>query len=231
VIAAVAAALAFAAQAPRVEFHAYRVTGAAGTERVDFAGDPAAGCADRGVCGFSGTETFVPVRPDPGQLATFTRTAGRISGQAIFNGGNTTASVATAGSDTPCTDALFVRRAVVTFRRAGPKVEAILHGPAGEPPLAQDAGIFATHCAGPRVADLARAGALPSAVVGVSDLRRPTILLRLAADTTFSQAGFSGHVVADVRVRLKRDRRLEQLLRASGGLLSQAGLLGSSVAP
>ena len=36
---------------------------------------------------------------------------------------------------------------------------------------------------------------------------------------------------ADVRVRLKRDRRLEQLLRATGGLLSQADLLGSTVAP
>ena len=97
-IVAFAAALAFAAQAPRVEFHAYRVTGAAGTERVDFAGDPAAGCADRGVCGFSGSETFVPVRPDPGELATFTRTGRRIGGQAIFNGGNTSASVATAES-------------------------------------------------------------------------------------------------------------------------------------
>ena len=230
-IVAFAAALAFAAQAPRVEFHAYRVTGAAGTERVDFAGDPAAGCADRGVCGFSGSETFVPVRPDPGELATFTRTGRRIGGQAVFNGGNTTASVASAGSDATCTDALVVRRAVVTFRPAGPKVRAILHGPAGEPPVAQDAAVFATHCAGPRVGDLALAGALPSAVVPVSALRKPMILLRLAADTTFSQAGFSGHVVADVRVRLKRDRRLEQLLRASGGLLSQADLLGSSVAP
>jgi hypothetical protein len=230
VLVAVAAVLAIAAQAPRVEFHAYRVTGAAGTERVEFAGDPAAGCADRGVCAFSGSETFVPVRPDPGQLATFTRTGGRISGQAVFNGGNTSASVATAGSDAPCTDALFVRRAVVTFRRAGPKVQATLHGPVGEPPLAQDSAVFATHCAGPRVADLALAGALPRTVVAVSALRKPQILLRMTADADFSQAGFSGHVTADVRVRLKRDRRLEALLRSAGGL-SQADLLGSSVAP
>ena len=73
--------VAVAAQAPRTELHAYRVTAAAGSERVEFAGDGAAGCADRGVCGVSGTETFTPVRPDTDSLATFVRISGRVSGQ------------------------------------------------------------------------------------------------------------------------------------------------------
>src|SRR3954451_9914907 len=163
--------VAVAAQS-RAEFHAYRVTAASGSERVEFSGDPAAGCADRGGCGVGGTETFVPVRPEPGSLATFARITGRVSGQAFFSGGNTTASVTTAGADGTCTDAFFVRQAVVTFQRSGLRVLAVLHGPAGEPPLAQDAGVFATHCAGPRVSDLALAGALPRTILAVSRLRR-----------------------------------------------------------
>src|SRR5256885_2941592 len=165
--------VAHAAQAARVEFHAYRVTAAAGTERVEFAGDPAAGCADRGVCGVSGFESFAPVRPEPGSLAVFARISGRVSGQATFSGGTTTASVTTSGADgPPCTDSFFVRQAVVTFRRAGLRVLATLHGPVGEPPLGQDAAVFATHCAGPRVADLAQAGVLPRELGAVSQLRR-----------------------------------------------------------
>src|SRR4051794_32769634 len=202
--------VAVAAQS-RAEFHAYRVTAASGSERVEFSGDPAAGCADRGVCGVSGTETFVPVRPEPGSLATFARITGRVSGQAFFSGGNTTASVTPAGADGTCSETLFVRQTVITFRRLGLRVQAILHGPVGEPPLGQDAAVFATHCAGPRVADLASARVLPRAIVAVSQLRRPVTVLALTAESPFTAAGFSGRIVADVRVRIKRDRRLERL--------------------
>src|SRR3954451_8114260 len=99
--------VAVAAQAPRAEFHAYRVTAATGTERVEFAGDPNAGCASRGVCGISGVETFAPVRPDFGSIGTFARISGRVLGQAVFSGGNTSASVTTAGADGTCTDGFF----------------------------------------------------------------------------------------------------------------------------
>src|SRR3954468_23810192 len=105
--------VAVAAQAPRAEFHAYRVTAATGSERVEFAGDPAAGCAGRGVCGVSGTETFTPVRPDTDSLATFVRVSGRVAGQAFFSGGNTTTSVTTAGADGTCADSFYTRQAVV----------------------------------------------------------------------------------------------------------------------
>jgi len=220
--------VAVAAQA--AEFHAYRVTAAAGSERVEFAGDPAAGCASRGVCGVSGVETFSPARPEPGSIATFARISGRVSGQAVFSGGTTTASVSTAGADgQPCTDSFFVRQSVITFHRAGLRVVAILHGPVGEPPLGQDAAVFDTHCAGPRIADLAEAGVLPRAIVPVSRLRRPSTLLDLTAESPFSAAGFSGRVIAGVQVRIKRDRRLERLLLASGSLtVSTSGSLGAT---
>ena len=77
--------VAHAAQS-RSEFHAYRVTAASGTERVEFAGDPNAGCASRGVCGVSGFETFAPVRPDTDSIAIFARISGRVLGQASFSG-------------------------------------------------------------------------------------------------------------------------------------------------
>ncbi len=230
-IAAAAAAVAIAAQAQRPEFHAYRVTAAVGSERVDFSGDDAAGCADHGVCGITGTETWTPVRPEPGTIGAVTRVGRRVAGQAFLTGGNTTASVSSPGSDAPCTDAFYVRQAVVTFRHTGARVQALLHGPVGEPPLGQDAAVFATHCAGPRIADLATAGALPTTVLRVSSLRRRTLTLKLLANAPFAQAGFSGQVVADVRVRLKRDRALERILAASGGLVVSPGSAPGSSAP
>ena len=220
--------VAVAAQAPRAEFHAYRVTAAVGTERVEFAGDPNAGCGARGVCGVSGTETFAPVRPDLDSIATFARISGRVLGQAIFSGGNTTATVTTAGADGTCSDAFFTRRSVITFRRFGLRVLAVLHGPVGEPPLGQDAAVFATHCAGPRIADLARANVLPRAIVPVSQLRRAVTVLPLSAETPFSAAGFSGRVISDIRVRIKRDRQLERALLASGSLTISGGVIGGA---
>jgi hypothetical protein len=226
---ALAAAVAIAAQATP-ELHAYRVTVATGTERVEFAGDPAAGCAGRGVCGVNGSMTFEPVRPDLGDIATIARVGRRVTGAAFFSGGNTTASVTTAGVDGACTDAFFTRQAVISFKQLGDKVRARLHGPLGEPPLGQDAAVFATHCAGPRTPDLAQALALPRAVIPFSVLRGRVVELRLAADTPFSQAGFAGRVVADLHVRLRRDRRLEQALASSGGIvLSPGSAPGSSV--
>jgi hypothetical protein len=232
VIAATAAAIAIAAQAGTAELHAYQVTIAKGTESVQFAGDPAAGCGDRGVCGTSGTLTFTPARPDVGEVATIARTGARLSGAAFTNGGTTTATVTTQGASAPCTDTFFTPQIVVAFKQRGVKAQATLHGPLGEPPVGQDAAVFASHCAGPRLADLAQAGALPHAIVPISRLRRKIVEMHLAADTPFSRAGFSGRVVADIRLRLRRDRSLERALRDSGGIvLSPGSSPGSSVAP
>jgi hypothetical protein len=231
VIAAAAAAITIAAQASPGELHAYRVTVAKGTETVQFAGDPAAGCADRGVCGVSGTMTFTPVRPDIGQIATVARTGHRLSGAAFTNGGTTTANVTTQGADAPCTDSFVTPQIVVAFKQLGVKAQGTLHGPLGEPPVGQDAAVFATHCAGPRLTDLAQAGALPRVVFPMSQLRRSVVNLRLTADAPFSRSGFSGRVVADIRLRLRRDRSLERALRGSGGIIVSPGSSPGSVAP
>ena len=231
-IAATAAAIAIAAQAAPAELHAYRVTIAKGTETVQFAGDPAAGCADRGVCGTSGTVTFTPVRPDPGQVATVARTGQRLNGAAFTNGGATTATVTTQGADAPCTDSFVVPQIDVLFKRSGVKAMAMLHGPLGEPPVGTDAAVFATRCAGPRLSDLAQDAALPRAIFPMSSLRRSVINLRLVADTPFSRNGFSGRVTASIRLRMRRDRPLERALRGSGGIVVSPGSSpGSSVAP
>jgi hypothetical protein len=232
VIAATAAAIAIAAQASPAELHAYRVTIAKGTERVEFAGDPAAGCADRGVCGVAGNVTFTPARPDVGQIATVARSGHRLSGAAFTSGGTTSAFVTTQGADAACTDSFVTPQIVVAFKQSGVKAQALLHGPLGEPPVGQDAAVFATRCAGPRLTDLAQTGALPRAVFPISLLRRSVVNLRLTADTPFSRSGFSGRVTADIRLRLRRDRSLERALRGSGGIVVSPGSSpGSSVAP
>ena len=225
--------VAHAAQAPPPQIRAYRVSAVRGSERVEFAGDPEAGCVDRGVCGISGVQTFTPAKAEPGSPAAISRSGQRVGGQAfLLSGGTTTAQVTTSGADAPCNDTFFVRQAVVTFRHRGGRIQALLHGPVGEPPLGQDAAVFATHCAGPRTADLSTAGALPSALLRVPTISRRKLIFALRADTPFRAAGFSGRVTADVRLTLRRDRVLERNLRLTGGILvSPGGGGGSSVAP
>jgi len=215
------------------QLRAYRISAVSGSERVEFAGDPEAGCAERGVCGVSGVETFTPAKADRGMPAAITRVGRRAGGQGfLLSGGTTTAQVTTNGADAPCADSFFVRQAVVTFRHRGTRIQAQLHGPVGEPPLGQDAAVFATHCAGPRTGDLSAAGALPTALLRASSLSRRKLIFALRADTPFRAAGFSGRVTASVRLTLRRDRTLERALRLTGGILvSPGGGSGSSVAP
>ena len=66
--------------------------------------------------------------------------------------------------------------------------------------------------------DLAQSGALPRAIVSLAAMRTRSLLLTLTADSPFAGSGFSGRVTSDLRVRIKRDRRLEALLRGTGGL-------------
>jgi hypothetical protein len=233
VVAAAPPPVAHAAQAPPPKIRAYRISAVRGTERVEFAGDPEAGCVDRGVCGVSGLQTFTLAKAEPGSPAAVSRVGRRAGGQAfLLSGGTTTAQVTTAGSDQTCSDTFFVRQAVVTFRHRGGRVQALLHGPVGEPPLGQDAAVFATHCAGPRTADLSTAGVLPSALLRVATLSHRKLIFALRSDTPFKAAGFAGRVTADVRITLRRDRALERNLRLTGGvLISPGGGSGSSVAP
>ena len=78
--------------------------------------------------------------------------------------------------------------------------------------------MFATHCAGPRAADLA--AALPNGQFPAAKLKSRTISVEMRSDNApFSAAGFAGHVTADVRVTLRRDRSLDKILGSVGDVL------------
>jgi hypothetical protein len=191
-----------------------------GSERVDFAGDAGAGCADHGVCGISGSETFTPDPPGADSVA-FVLSSGKTTLGAIDLSGSTTASVTTAGADAPCTDTLEVDQASTALTSAAGGWLAELHGTGGLPGLSgTDAGVFATHCAGPRVADLVSAKVLPRTTIKSVD--RKTLKLDLvSAGKPFSAAGFAGQVTAEVRITLRR------LSKSAAGL----GANGSDVTP
>jgi len=204
---------------PHITFRFYRVTSVSGSERVDFAGDPSAGCAAHGVCGISGTDIYTP-QASKTSLADYL-SAGTIAqeGQILFGSGTTTATVTTAGADAPCTDTVAVHAATATLERQGNQIRAILHEQsAGLTALGTNDGVFATHCAGPRAPDLT--AGLPNGSFPVAKLKSRTISLELLANNApFSGGGFAGHVTADLRVTLRRDRSLGKALNSIGGAL------------
>jgi hypothetical protein len=197
-----------AAKSPKLSFRAYQVTAASGTERVDFAGDAAAGCAARGLCGISGSETYAPDTPGPAAVAFLVSFGKERLGTITLDAGSTTASVTTAGAEAPCTETLELGQVTASLAPARGGWLARLHAGLKMPGFAgSDDAVFATHCAGPRTADLAAAHALPRATVSNASLARRTLTVDLVADKAFSAAGFAGRVVADVRLTLRRVRQ------------------------
>lgn len=194
-----------AASKPQIHSRAFRVTAVSGSERVDFAGDAGAGCADHGVCGISGTETFTPDPPGADAVA-FIISSGRTALGAIDLSGATTATVTTAGADAPCTDTLEVEQASAALAKGPSGWSAELHGTGRSfgGLTGTDADVFATHCAGPRTDDLVGAKALPRTTFHARDLDRKVLRLDLVSNRPFSGAGFAGHVTAEVRITLRR---------------------------
>jgi hypothetical protein len=204
---------------PHLTLRFYRVVAVSGSERVDFAGDQGAGCAARGVCGISGTATYAP-RASTSSVADYL-SAGSIAqeGQILFASGTTTATVTTAGADAACTDTLAVHAATATLARQGNQIRAVLHDQGQVlTSLGANDGVFATHCAGPRAADLT--AALPNGDFPVAKLKSRTIAVEMRSDNApFSGGGFAGHVTSDLRVTLRRDRSLDKLVGKIGDVL------------
>jgi len=202
----VAAAPAGAAKRPKAAF--YSVAQTHGSEVLEFHGDPAAGCAAHGTCGTSGTVAYTfardAKRADEG-YALLSSVAGSAYGLgSLAVSGQLTATVKTAGA-ADCLDTATRTQEQLSFLgttdgkvRISVGAPAVDDAPEGTALLSP----FATRCAGPLWADLARA--LPSAKVSRAQLAKPRVALKIAGDMPFSAGGFAGHVVADVRVTLVR---------------------------
>lgn len=179
---------------------------------VQFHGDPATGCAARGLCGFSGTVIWQP--PSTATLnATTFREHGRTeydvslqlpglgsSDSPPIQGGITTADVrfapnGSAGSSSFCTDA----------NATGGELPIRVHLRAASISLAAVApSLLGTRCAGPLQSDVARR--LARGVLDVAALSNGETNVSLASSGDFAVHGFAGTVTSTVELSLGRPR-------------------------
>jgi hypothetical protein len=217
VLLAVAGAMALPAGAAgkgKVHLFLWSVKATGVSLTVDFHGDPATGCADHGLCDTAGTLHY---RLANGNAILFAFGSGNVlsgSGSAI-RAARTTASVTTAGATTPCKDSVRSPAALL-----GLDSHSTFYF--GRSPLTEGTGIdlgeiFATHCAGPVMADVARG--LPRRQFPKHYAHRKRITLDLTGAMPWAGESFAGTVTATGRLVLTRVRC------SSGGC---AGLASSS---
>jgi hypothetical protein len=171
----------------------FRVDRMYGTVRVDFAGDPAAGCGRVGRCGITGTEV---VTLSPGPM----REAGILQDPTIgvfgfvVAGARVNATVSQVGVDAPCVDRFTPLGAPLLVHGNAHRVDVGLG-------FAPGIDLLTTHCAGPRGEDVQSLPALHRAYTFRHFLHRH-VRLDLARASSFRAAGFSGTVRTDVHAAL-----------------------------
>ena len=166
---------------------AYTIAKASGSEQVTFAGSEAAGCQSRGACGTSGTIAYTfSGTPHDGLFLLIPRQAGF----AFFGtDGLTTASVTTAGASQPCTDTVRHRSDFFALEPSRSRFKYVTHF--GDPDLGD---YLNTRCAGPIERDLAKTGALPSAVFAARGFTGRKIKFSAIGSKPFTSGGFTGTV-------------------------------------
>jgi hypothetical protein len=178
---------------------------------VDYHGDPAAGCAAHGLCGYAGEVSWRP--PASGQLEVTELRSHRhvsydlelfanVADPAAVFGGVTTAQVADGSAS--CVDATSTGTDIGLPVGHG-KVEFTL---AGAGPLLE------TRCAGPLDADVLPA--LPAPRLALRAVLRGHTTLALAASRGFSSHGFAGTIDSTLTFALGRPGKTHRI--ASGQL-------------
>ncbi len=197
-----------------------------GSVVVRFRGDPATGCARRGLCGYAGTIVWTP--PSSSSLEILeTRSSGRRvdqldlsfadlngvsgNGQAVTDADVEQTPPAPGQSDQPaltCGDTSSNQPDVVLgVRRGRVRFSLVQANPSP----------FQTRCAGPLIGDLA-----PALVAPAPTLRAVThgaIRLDLAGSHRFVADGFAGSVDSTLTLRLGRPHRLLSVSSPSTGHL------------
>ncbi len=172
---------------------------------VQFHGDPSAGCARWGLCGYSGTVSW---RPPPTASVQIERTSGRHSRTAVqlfpdFNArpqtpnGVTTASVTLAGGPSEpasrCLDAGQSGEAA-SFQLRGGRVTFSLSR--------ESPSLLLTRCAGPRDADVLPQ--VPAPTIPLTTLERGHRTISLAASGLLHSHGFAGSITSTLAVHVGR---------------------------
>lgn len=177
----------------------FDMTKASGYERVTFTGDDAAGCAQHGTCGYSGTVTYRIGGKPRGALFLARSRSGRVSGGATYRtNGETTASVTGTATDPTCDDSVDHRSDVFSAASLRTSVKTVL--------LSYHSGhddYLDTRCVGPTERDLAAAGALPEGAFPANGFRRSRLKWQMSGSQPFKAGGFSAASEWDLRFRAK----------------------------
>ena len=183
-------------------------TSASGELVVSFHGDPATGCARRGLCGYSGT---IVLRPgDPTVTVIKSRIRRRITYQVSFLPGFgdqatlTLAQVQRAGAGAPvglCADAAQPN-SLPSSTSNGVRVTLAL--------LQRHTSVLGTRCAGPIDGDVASAAR--SVVVPIKTLLRGHTVVAMSGTHGFAANGFAGTVSSTVAIHVGAPHR-----QAGGG--------------
>jgi hypothetical protein len=176
---------------------------AAGRLTVTFAGDPAAGCAAGGLCGYAGTETWQP--QDGGDLAIATleqrgrrhRTATMILGGPGSPVLSSVQRLQASGTTTACSDQNQDGDGFFSLPVTGGRVTIGLRD-AAEP-------LLGTRCAGPLGADIS--AALPSRTVSLSRVLHGGARIDLTGGGRFAGHGLAGSVRSTIVLLLGRTHR------------------------
>jgi hypothetical protein len=176
---------------------------ATGRITVTFAGDPGAGCAARGLCGYAGTETWQPQDVGDVAVSTFEQRGRRYSSATMIVGGpgNPVLSAVqrsqATGTTTACSDHSQDGGGFFALPVSGARVTIGLRH--AEVPL------LGTRCAGPLDADVA--GALPSRTLSLSQVLRGRATIDLTGSGRFAAHGLSGTVRSTIVLVLGRPHR------------------------
>ena len=170
---------------------------------VTFAGDPAAGCAVHGLCGYAGTETWQPEGAGDVAISTFEQRGRRHTAVTMIVGGPANPLLSavqrsqSAGTTTACSDTGQNGGEFFSLPVSGARVTIGL-GRADNP-------LLGTRCAGPLEADVA--AALPSRTLRLSHVLHGRATIDLAGSGRFAAHGLAGSVRSTIAIVLGRPDR------------------------
>lgn len=205
----IAASATFAATAPAAAADIAYSQRATGDVLVTWAGDPARGCAEAGVCHFHGAVRFTPdTDANSGRLSGGPRRQdAAVVGRTLdpFDAGTAQVRVVRGPVEAPfgaCADTVDSGELDATSTALpGGRIRVVPLGPDND----DVTGVLAARCAGPLAADVLPA--VPAVEVSLRRLVEGRVVLDFTGRAPFSSGPFSGEVVSTLKV----DRRSQRV--------------------
>ena len=189
----------------------FDVSSASLSEVVSFRGGP--GCAQAGVCGYSGTISygFGGIRDGSGGvILTRSRHGSDGFGFGTLDvGALTTVSVNAPAGAPVCSERVLHKEDVFALEGSAGRVRVLFH------PATLTPNFIDSYCVGPSDADIAQAHALPTISLPTSKLNRRRVKLSVSTQRAFSSTPFVGTVQFSATLELAPSRLPSGLFIAS----------------